>query len=188
MPFSDPLADGPVIQRASERALAGGTTLRGALDDDPRGRGRRSTRRSCCSPTPIPSSAWVRSAFAKAAADAGVDGVLCSISGRRGRSRSAQRLVGAGARSDLSPQPDDHATRGSGRSAELGRGFLYVISRLGVTGARDRWPPTPKRSSTRIRAHRDLPLALGFGISTPEQVAQAGAWADAAVVGSALVT
>ena len=60
MPFSDPLADGPVIQRASERALASGSTLRGALRDDPRRRGRGSTRRSCSSPTPIPSCAWAR--------------------------------------------------------------------------------------------------------------------------------
>ena len=84
----------------------------------------------------------------------------------------------------LSPTTSDARIRAS---SDLGRGFLYVISRLGVTGARDQVAADAESLVTRIRAHSDLPLALGFGISTPGQVAEVGRWADAAVVGSALV-
>jgi tryptophan synthase alpha chain len=85
----------------------------------------------------------------------------------------------------LSPTTTDARIR---RAAELGRGFLYGISRLGVTGARDAVAPGAEALVRRIRAQTDLPVALGFGISRPEHVAEVGAYADAAVVGSALVT
>src|SRR5205807_8617494 len=84
----------------------------------------------------------------------------------------------------LSPTTTDERIR---KAAELGRGFLYGISRLGVTGARDRVATGAETLVRRIRAHTSLPVALGFGISRPEQVAEVGAYADAAVVGSALV-
>ncbi len=74
------------------------------------------------------------------------------------------------------------------KAASLGRGFLYVISRLGVTGARDQVASGAEAMVARIRRHTPLPIALGFGISTPDQVAEVGAYADAAVVGSALVS
>jgi len=74
------------------------------------------------------------------------------------------------------------------RAAELGRGFLYGISRLGVTGARDQVATGAEALVRRIRTLTDLPIALGFGISRPEHVAEVGAYADAAVVGSALVS
>jgi tryptophan synthase alpha chain len=70
----------------------------------------------------------------------------------------------------------------------MGRGFLYVISRLGVTGARTDLATDAESLVTRIRSHSSLPLALGFGISSPAHVAEVGRWADAAVVGSALVS
>src|SRR5262249_49784218 len=73
-----------------------------------------------------------------------------------------------------------------GRACELGRGFLYGISRLGVTGARDRVASSAAALVRRIRAHTTLPVALGFGISRPEHVAEVATYADAAVVGSAL--
>jgi len=84
----------------------------------------------------------------------------------------------------LSPTTTDERIRAS---AALGRGFLYVISRLGVTGARERLGADAEPLVRRIRKHSDLPLALGFGISRPEHVAEVGRWADAAVVGSGLV-
>jgi tryptophan synthase alpha chain len=84
----------------------------------------------------------------------------------------------------LSPTTTDGRIRAS---ADLGRGFLYVISRLGVTGMREQLASDVEPLVRRVRALSSLPLALGFGISTPEQVAQVARWADAAVVGSALV-
>jgi tryptophan synthase alpha chain len=97
-----------------------------------------------------------------------------------------QRLVGAGIDPIflLSPTTTDERIRAS---AALGSGFLYVISRLGVTGARDRIGGEAEPLLKRIRRQSDLPLAVGFGISRPEHVAEVGRWADAAVVGSALV-
>jgi len=73
------------------------------------------------------------------------------------------------------------------RAAQLARGFLYGISRLGVTGVRDQVAPEARELAERIRAETSLPIALGFGISRPEHVRQIGQWADAAVVGSGLV-
>src|SRR5262249_14292407 len=85
----------------------------------------------------------------------------------------------------LSPTTTDARIQ---KAAELGRGFLYGISRLGVTGARDRVAAGAEALVRRIRAHTSMPIALGFGISRPEHVAEVGAYADAAVVGSALVS
>ena len=185
VPFSDPLADGPVIQRASERALASRTTLRGTLEMIGRTRGRVAA--------PIVLFTYVNpivrmgeDVFVSAAAAAGVDGVLVLDLPVEEAGPFRDRLV----RADLdpifllSPTTTDARIRESGR---LGRGFLYVISRLGVTGVRDRLATDAEPLVRRIRAQSELPLALGFGISTPEQVAQVGQWADAAVVGSALV-
>jgi len=84
----------------------------------------------------------------------------------------------------LSPTTTDERIQ---KAAELGRGFLYGISRLGVTGARTTVASGAEEMVRRIRRFTDMPLALGFGISTPEHVAEVGAYADAAVVGSALV-
>ena len=137
VPFSDPLADGPVIQRATERALAGGMTLRG----DARRRAR------ACAPTvdtPIVLFTYANpvvrmdpTVFARAAADAGVDGVLMLDYPVEEAEPLRAPLVDAGLDPIflISPTTTDERIR---RSAELGRGFLYVISRLGVTGVRDR--------------------------------------------------
>lgn len=185
VPFSDPLADGPVIQRASERALASRTTLRGTLDMIARTRDRVGA--------PIVLFTYVNpivrmgeAAFVEAAAEAGVDGVLVLDLPVEEAGPFRERLVNAQVDPIflLSPTTSDDRIRAS---AALGRGFLYVISRLGVTGMRDRLASDAEPLVRRIRAHSPLPLALGFGISTPEQVAQVGQWADAAVVGSALV-
>jgi tryptophan synthase alpha chain len=185
IPFSDPLADGPVIQRASERALASGSTLRRALEMI------RRTRSAIDAPIVLftyanPVLRMGEAAFVDAAAGAGVDGVLVLDLPVEEAAPFRDRLVGAALDPIflLSPTTTDARIRAS---ANLGRGFLYVISRLGVTGARDQVATDAEALVARIRAQTDLPLALGFGISTPEQVAQVGRWADAAVVGSALV-
>jgi tryptophan synthase alpha chain len=126
-------------------------------------------------------------AFVTTAADAGVDGVLVLDLPVEEAGPFRARLVVAGLDPIflLSPTTTDARIR---ESASLGRGFLYVISRLGVTGARTEVAADAQALAARIRAHSDLPLALGFGISRPEHVAQVGQWVDAAVVGSALVS
>ena len=185
VPFSDPLADGPVIQRASERALATHTTLRGTLQMI------KASRSSISAPIVIftyanPVLRMGEDAFVAAAADAGVDGVLVLDLPVEEAGPFRNRLVAAGLDPIflLSPTTTDERIRAS---AAMGSGFLYVISRLGVTGARDRVATDAEPLVNRIRAQSDLPLALGFGISRPEHVTQVGRWADAAVVGSALV-
>jgi tryptophan synthase alpha chain len=125
--------------------------------------------------------------FAKRAAATGVDGVLAldlPIE-EAGEFRGALSASGLDTIFLLSPTTTDERIR---KAAELGGGFLYGISRLGVTGARDRVASGAKELVRRIRAHTAMPIALGFGISSPEQVAEVGAFADAAVVGSALVS
>jgi tryptophan synthase alpha chain len=185
VPFSDPLADGPVIQRASERALAGGMTLKGALDLI--GRVRRAID------TPIvlftyanPVVRMEPRAFADSAARAGVDGVLILDYPVEEAEPLRAPLLDAGLDPIflLSPTTTDARIE---RSNELGRGFLYLISRLGVTGVRDALPQDVEALVGRVRRHSSLPIALGFGIARPEHVREAGRIADAAVVGSALV-
>lgn len=185
VPFSDPLADGPVIQRASERALASGTSLRGTLDMI------RAHRGQIAAPIVLftyanPILRMGEEAFVEAARLAGVNGVLMLDLPIEEAAAFRDRLAGAGLDPIflLSPTTTDARIRAA---AALGRGFLYVISRLGVTGARDQVATDAESLVKRIRAQSGLPLALGFGISTPEQVAHVGQWADAAVVGSALV-
>jgi tryptophan synthase alpha chain len=185
IPFSDPLADGPVIQRATERALAAGMTLRKALDMI------RRTRASVDAPVVLftyanPVVRMEPRAFARAAADAGVDGVLILDYPIEEAGPLRQPLVDAGIDPIflISPTTTDARIRAA---AALGRGFLYVISRLGVTGARDTLAPDTEALVRRVRSQTDLPVALGFGISRPDHVAAACRVADAAVVGSALV-
>jgi tryptophan synthase alpha chain len=186
VPFSDPLADGPVIQRATERALEAGATLRGVLDLIERLRPRIKA------PVVVFSYAnpLVRmgiDAFAKRAASAGVDGVLAldlPIE-EAGSFRAALAAEGLDTIFLLSPTTTEARIR---RASELGSGFLYGISRLGVTGARESVATGAEAMVRRIRALTDLPIALGFGISRPEHVAEVGRYADAAVVGSALVS
>ena len=185
VPFSDPLADGPVIQRASERALASGTTLRKTLDMVAR------TRPRISSPIVLftyvnPILRFGEDAFVRAAAEAGVDGVLMLDLPVEEAESFRTKLTDASIDPIflLSPTTTDARIAAS---AALGRGFLYVISRLGVTGARDTVSAGAEALGRRVRAHASLPLALGFGIARPEHVAEVCRWADAAVVGSALV-
>jgi tryptophan synthase alpha chain len=125
-------------------------------------------------------------AFASAARDAGVDGVLILDYPVEEAEPLRAPFLEAGLDPILliSPTTSDERIR---RSSELGRGFLYVISRLGVTGVRDEIAPDADALVCRVRRNTHLPLALGFGISRPEHVAAACRVADAAVVGSAIV-
>jgi tryptophan synthase alpha chain len=186
VPFSDPLADGPVIQRATERALAAGGSLTATLGLVAR------VRRDIEAPIVLFSYAnpllrMGLPAFASRAAAAGVDGVLALDLPIEEAAEFREVLASAGLDTIflLSPTTTDARIR---RAAELGRGFLYGISRLGVTGPRDRVAGGAEAMVRRIRTYTDLPIALGFGISRPEHVAEVGAYADAAVVGSALVS
>ena len=186
VPFSDPLADGPVIQRATERALASGTTLSRVLDLLERLRpDLRAPFVVFSYANPILRLGAER--FADRARAAGVDGVL--VLDLPIEEADGFRNMLASRRIDtillLSPTTSDERLR---KAASLGSGFLYAISRLGVTGARDRLADGAQEMVQRIRGVSDLPVALGFGISKPEHVREVGRWADAAVVGSALVS
>ncbi|MDR1990110.1 MAG: tryptophan synthase subunit alpha [Acidobacteriaceae bacterium] len=185
VPFSDPLADGAVIQRATERAIASGTTLRKVLTLV------EEVRAEVKAPIVLFSYAnpLVRmglETFAAKAAKAGVDGVLVLDLPIEEASEFRAVLADAGIDTIflLSPTTTDERIKKAG---ELGRGFLYGISRLGVTGARDQVATGAEAMVKRIRQHTSMPIALGFGIARPEHVAEVAAYADAAVVGSALV-
>ena len=186
VPFSDPLADGPVIQRATERALAAGGCLRTALSMI------EAVRPHVSAPIVVfsyanPLMRMGVSAFAARAAGAGVDGVLAldlPIE-EAGSFRSEMKRADLDTIFLLSPTTTDARIE---RAAELGSGFLYGISRLGVTGARDTVASGAEALVRRVRQRTSMPIALGFGISRPEHVAQVAAYADAAVVGSALVS
>jgi tryptophan synthase alpha chain len=185
VPFSDPLADGPVIQRATERALAAGTTLSGVLD-------LIDSLRSSLRPALVvfsyanPILRMGAERFADRAQAAGIDGVLVldlPIE-EADEFRALMRSRGIDLVFLLSPTTSDDRLR---KAAGLASGFLYAISRLGVTGVREQLADGAEEMVTRIRGVTDAPVALGFGISTPEHVREVGRWADAAVVGSALV-
>lgn len=185
VPFSDPLADGPVIQRATERALAAGTTLATVLDL------AASLRGEVRAPLVLftyanPVVRMGLPAFARRARAAGIDGVLVLDlpPEEAGEARAAFVAEGLDTIFLLSPTTSVPRIR---RAAELGGGFLYGISRLGVTGARTDVADSAAALATRVRAETSRPLALGFGFSRPEHVRAVGQWADAAVVGSALV-
>jgi tryptophan synthase alpha chain len=186
VPFSDPMADGPVIQRATERAIAAGANLRVTLDII------RRVRRDVQAPIVVFSYAnpllrMGMAEFAREAAAAGVDGVLAldlPIE-EAGAFQHTMDAAGLDTIFLLSPTTTDERIQ---KAARLGRGFLYAISRLGVTGARDQVAAGADAMVRRIRAFTSLPVALGFGISRPEHVAEVGGFADAAVVGSALVS
>jgi tryptophan synthase alpha chain len=185
VPFSDPLADGPVIQRASERALAAGTSLADVLEVVRRIRSR--------SQLPIllfsymnPLLRFGLERLAQAAPDAGADGVLVTDLPPEEADEwlAVARPAGLDTVFLAAPTSPEGRLR---RVAEASSGFVYAISRTGVTGERDAISEDAAPLLERLRSFTSEPVALGFGISTPEQVASAASVADGVVVGSALV-
>ncbi len=186
VPFSDPVADGEVIQRASERALRNGVTLRDALACAARAKQRIDV--------PIvlfsyfnPLLKFGEQKLAKEAKQAGVDGVLVTDLIPEEAQSWTETLV----QFDLDPiflvAPTTSDER-LARIAQQASGFIYAVSRAGVTGARDEMSRDAEALVKRVRSVSDLPVAVGFGISTAEQVREVWRFADAAVIGSAIVS
>ena len=185
VPFSDPLADGPVIQRASERALKHATTLDQILKLAAEVRQRSQVGVIIFSYlNPIMRMGVPE--FCAAAATAGVDGALITDlpveeAGDYRREMGKRNLVTVFL---AAPTSTDERLKSI---AKASTGFVYAVSRTGITGVRKQLPEGARDLVRRIRRHTKLPIAVGFGISTPEQFAAIGEFADAAVVGSAIV-
>ena len=185
VPFSDPMADGPVIQRASERALKHGFGLQEVLDTAARARKRIHT--------PIilfsyynPLLQFGLKRIARAAKDAGLDGVLVTdlTPEESAEFETELREQGLDMIFLIAPTSTDERLK---LVAQHASGFIYAVSRAGVTGARATVSDEAEKLVTRMRQFSSLPIAVGFGISTAQQVADVQRYADAVVVGSALV-
>jgi tryptophan synthase alpha chain len=186
VPFSDPLADGPTIQRASERALKAGTTLALVLDLVRRIRKRSEVPLVLFSYfNPILQMGIEK--FASAGEAAGADGVLATDLTPE-ESEDYRRVVRAHHLDTIFLGAPTSTDERLAKIANCSSGFLYLISRTGVTGAKDTLPDDLPALLRRARAATELPLAVGFGISLPGHVSVLGGLADAAVVGSALVS
>ena len=185
VPFSDPLADGPVIQRASDRALKRGARLEGVLHAARRIRSRSDVPLLLFSyANPLLRRGLER--LAGEAADAGLDGVLVTDlpPEEAGEWIPCARRRGLDTVFLAAPTSGDDRLRGI---ADASRGFVYAVSRTGVTGESATLSDDGAALVRRLRAFTTAPVVLGFGISTPEQVRAAAAVADGVVVGSAIV-
>ncbi|SDH69826.1 tryptophan synthase subunit alpha [Roseospirillum parvum] len=187
LPFSDPMADGPAIQLAGQRALAAGGSLKGALDALAR-------FRETDSETPVilmgyynPIYRMGPETFAARAAEAGADGLICVDLPPEEAAELADPLRAHGLHLIMLAAPTTDEAR---LPAVLRRasGFLYYVSITGITGTRSADAETVACAVERLKAAADLPVAVGFGIKTPEQAATMAGLADAAVVGSAVVS
>ena len=184
VPFSDPMADGPVLQRAAGRALVGGTTLTGIL-------GLVSElRRDVTVPIILfgyynPFFRYGVEAIARDAAAAGADGFLCVDlpPEEAGPLRTASQASGLDLIYLLAPTTPASRVRMIARHAS---GFLYFVSVLGVTGGRSDLPHELPGLVKRVRALTDLPVGVGFGVQRPDQAAWIAGFADAVIVGSAI--
>lgn len=185
VPFSDPVADGPVIQRASERALRNGTSLADVL------KLAGAIRRNCEAGLIVfsyfnPIMRMGLAKFADSAAEAGVDGALVTDlpveeADEYLREMSKKKLATVFL---AAPTSTDERLK---RIAEASSGFIYAVSRTGVTGARKELPEDAQKLVQRLRKFTHLPIAVGFGISGSVQFASVGRFADAAVIGSRIV-
>jgi len=185
VPFSDPVADGEVIQRASERALRNGINVDDALTC------ARNVRQHIDVPIVLfsyfnPLLQFGQEQFAVAANQAGIDGVLVTdLIPDEARSWTETLL-----RHELDPIFLVAPTTSDKRLAQIAqraRGFIYAVSRAGVTGTRDEVARDAEALVRRVRSVSDLPVAVGFGISTSKQIREVWRFADAAVIGSAIV-
>ena len=185
VPFSDPLGDGPTIQRSSERALRSGSTLRGVLGLV------KNLRPKIDQPLVLMGYANVFLAmgernFAAAAKEVGVDGVITVDLPPEEGELFFDSLIEYEVDPILLASPTTSEAR-LAALAEKTRGFLYHVSLTGVTGARKEIAAGLEEAVLRIRRISDVPVCVGFGVSTPEQVSEIGRFADGVVVGSALV-
>ncbi len=185
VPFSDPIADGPVIQRASERALAAGTTLAGVLEIAVEIR-RRSRIPIVLFTYLNPVLRYGIERLARNAASAGIDGCLLTDLSVEEAGGYVQAMRAGGLDTVFLAAPTSTPRRLE-LVARYSSGFVYLVSRTGVTGERERLSDAVGPLVEEMRRVTSLPLAVGFGISRPEQAAEAGRLADAAVVGSAFV-
>jgi tryptophan synthase alpha chain len=186
VPFSDPLAEGPTIQRSSHHALQQGVTPRLCLDV-------AAKLRDLGVEAPLipmgyynPMLAYGLAAFTRDAASAGVDGLIVvdlpseeSAPVREACLANDIRLIYL-----LAPTSTEERIK---LVASMASGFIYCVSVTGVTGARDEQAPGLERFVERVRGHTDLPIAVGFGISSPKHFQRVGQIADAAVIGSAII-
>lgn len=186
VPFSDPVADGPVIQRASERALAHHTKLHHVLDLAREVRHKAPDAGLIVFSYFNPVLRYGLEKFCRDAAHAGVDGALITDlpveeSAEYRKCMAAHKLATIFL---AAPTSTDERLE---RIAKASSGFVYAVSRTGVTGERQELPHDARDLVHRLRKYTKLPIAVGFGISTHEQFAAVGKYADAAVVGSAIV-
>jgi len=186
MPFSDPMADGPAIQQSSLRALKAGMTLKKTIAQV---RAFRETNDA----TPVilmgyynPIYVYGVEQFLSDAKAAGVDGLIVVDLPPEEESELAQPALKAGLNFIYLTAPTTDDARLT-RVMEGATGFVYYVSITGITGTRSAAAADIEAAVARLRRHTDLPLAVGFGIKTPEQAAEVAGLADAAVVGSALV-
>lgn len=185
VPFSDPIADGPVIQQAGDRALAAGTTLATVLDIAVKVRRR--------SEIPLLLFTYlnpvIRYGFEKLARDAkaaGIDGCLLTDASVEEAGEYVKVMREAGLDTVFLAAPTSTERRLK-LVAEYSSGFIYLVSRTGITGEQETIADTALPLIARMRALTDLPLAMGFGVSTPAQVAALAGHVEAVVVGSAIV-
>jgi tryptophan synthase alpha chain len=185
VPFSDPMADGPVIQRASERALQHDVGLAAVLETARRARQRTSVPFVLFSYY-NPLMQYGAANLVRDATEAGIDGVLVTDL----TIEESDEFAGALSEKELdliflvAPTSTDARLQAI---ADRATGFIYAVSRAGVTGEQTDVSVVAQNLVSRVRRCSNLPVAVGFGISTAEQVAKTWAYADAAVVGSALV-
>ena len=186
MPFSDPMADGPAIQAASLRALKAGMTLSGTLDMAARFRAKDDE-------TPIilmgyynPIYSYGPRKFLEDARAAGVDGLIVVDLPPEEDEELCQPAIDAGLHwiRLATPTTDDERLP---TVLSKTSGFIYYVAIMGITGTRSASAAAVREAVTRLKRHTDLPIAVGFGIKTPEQAAEITSVADAAVVGSAVI-
>ena len=185
VPFSDPMADGPTIQRSSQRALANGVTLEGVI--------KLASRLRQASDVPVVLFSYLNpllrfgfEPLAEKISAAGIDGVLITdaVDEEARKFGEVLRDHDLDLISLIAPTTTDDRLK---RIADNSSGFLYAISRAGVTGARDEVSSSAAHLVQRARRVTDLPIAVGFGLSTGKQISDVWGFADAAVVGSAIV-
>jgi tryptophan synthase alpha chain len=186
VPFSDPLADGPVIQRASERAVARGTRLTDVLGICKEIRAARPQAGIILFSYLNPVLRLGMTEFAKAAKAAGADGVLLTdmIVEEAGEYLDVMHANGLAPVFLAAPTSPNERLKAI---AEASQGFVYAISRVGITGTQTELAADAEQLVKRLKRFTKLPVALGFGVSTPEHVRAVSEFADAAVVGSAIV-